>query len=195
MAGGVQMENKSEDNELKNSPQEAAQFLKSATTQQLFDRMQYGFKSFTGSYTWLNGDIKGEISDEMTYNFDFRSGDKLRGTLFAALVYGNELYNRLYGEQRPSRLQSHENKILTITKEKEQKDMAKKEKELVFDKKLFADARNIRVRIEDDCVEIVNDIWLQTGLSATKIVSEMIRFASQHVVLRTPMCFADDEEE
>ena len=73
--------------------------------------------------------------------------------------------------------------------------MAKKEKELVFDKKLFADNRNIRVRIDDDCVEIVNDIWLQTGLSATKIVSEMIRFANQHVVLRTPMCFADDEEE
>ena len=88
-----------------------------------------------------------------------------------------------------------ENKILTIAKEKEQEDMAKKTKELVFDKKQFADARNIRVRIEDDCVEIVNDIWLQTGLSATKIVSEMIRFANQHVVLRTPMCFADDEDE
>lgn len=92
------------------------------------------------------------------------------------------------------RMAPHENKIFTITKEKEQKDMAKKEKELVFDKKLFADNRNIRVRIDDDCVDIVNDIWLQTGLSATKIVSEMIRFASQHVVLRTPMCFADDEE-
>ena len=69
------------------------------------------------------------------------------------------------------------------------------QKELVFDKKLFADARNIRVRIEDDCVEIVNDIWLKTGLSATKIVSDMIRFANQYVVLRTPMCFADEDDE
>ena len=54
-----------------------------------------------------------------------------------------------------------------------------KQDKLIFIKIVF-ESRNVRVRIDDDAADIVNSIWLQTGISATEIVSEMIRYAKKY---------------
>lgn len=52
---------------------------------------------------------------------------------------------------------------------------------LIFTPKKFSESRNCRVRLTDEAAYIVNSLWLQTGLSATEIVSSMIEFAADKV--------------
>lgn len=52
---------------------------------------------------------------------------------------------------------------------------------LVFTPKRFSEARNCRVRLTEEAADIVNTLWLRTGLSATEIVSSMIEFAAERV--------------
>lgn len=66
-----------------------------------------------------------------------------------------------------------------------------KDDKLVFTPKRFSETRNCRVRIEDDAADIVNSLWLRTGLSATYIVSRMIEFAAERVEIEKT---AFDEE-
>lgn len=47
--------------------------------------------------------------------------------------------------------------------------------------KFFSESRNVRVRLTDDAADIVNGLWLRTGLSATEIVSRMVEFAAERV--------------
>ena len=65
--------------------------------------------------------------------------------------------------------------------------------QLVFEKKALSETRNFKVRIEDHCAEIVNSICLQTGLSATHIVSRMIDFAYERVVITPPVAFKSED--
>ena len=63
---------------------------------------------------------------------------------------------------------------------------------LIFTPRRFCESRNVRVRLEDDAAEIVNSLWLRTGLSATYIVSRMIEFAAERVEIEKTAF--DDEE-
>ena len=54
---------------------------------------------------------------------------------------------------------------------------------IVLQKRTFSGSRNVRVRINDEAADIVNDLWLKTGLSATEIVSRMIIFAADHTTI------------
>lgn len=65
--------------------------------------------------------------------------------------------------------------------------------QLIFEKKALPENHNVRVRIEDHCAEIVNSICLQTGLSATHIVSRMIDFAYERVVITPPVAFKSED--
>lgn len=57
----------------------------------------------------------------------------------------------------------------------------KNKDKLIFTPKKFSESRNCRVRLTDEAAYIVNQLWLQTGLSATEIVSSMIEFAAERV--------------
>ncbi len=59
--------------------------------------------------------------------------------------------------------------------------MPKSKDKLIFTPKQFADTRNARVRLSENAADIVNELWLKTGLSATEIVSRMIEFAAERV--------------
>lgn len=62
---------------------------------------------------------------------------------------------------------------------------------LVFTPKRFSESRNCRVRLDEEAADIVNSLWLRTGLSATYIVSRMIEFAAERVEIEKT---AFDEE-
>lgn len=59
--------------------------------------------------------------------------------------------------------------------------MSKSNDKLIFTPKKFSESRNCRVRLTDEAADIVNNLWLKTGLSATEIVSRMIEFAADRV--------------
>ncbi len=63
---------------------------------------------------------------------------------------------------------------------------------LIFTPRRFCESRNVRVRLEDDAAEIINNLWLRTGLSATYIVSRMIEFAAERVEIEKTAF--DDED-
>lgn len=60
----------------------------------------------------------------------------------------------------------------------------KNKDKLIFTPKKFSKSRNCRVRLTDEAAYIVNQLWLQTGLSATEIVSSMIEFAAERVEIK-----------
>lgn len=59
--------------------------------------------------------------------------------------------------------------------------MSKSNDKLIFTPKKFSESRNCRVRLTDEAADIVNNLWLKTGLSATEIVSRMIEFSAERV--------------
>lgn len=59
--------------------------------------------------------------------------------------------------------------------------MSKSNDKLIFTPKKFSESRNCRVRLTDEAADIVNNLWLKTGLSATEIVSRMVEFAAERV--------------
>lgn len=63
---------------------------------------------------------------------------------------------------------------------------------LVFTPKKFSETRNCRVRLTEEAADIVNNLWLRTGLSATQIVSSMIEFAVERVEIEKT-AFDDDD--
>ena len=63
---------------------------------------------------------------------------------------------------------------------------------LVFTPKRFSESRNCRVRLTDEAADIVNNLWLRTGLSATQIVSSMIEYAAERVEIERT-AFDDDD--
>lgn len=66
---------------------------------------------------------------------------------------------------------------------------------LIFTTKVFSASRNIRVGISKDSAAIVNDICLQTGLTASEVVNRMIAFSSSHVEILPGFFFGEDEEK
>lgn len=61
--------------------------------------------------------------------------------------------------------------------------MPKKESEAVLVLKKQVKLKSQSVNIENDAMLIVDNLRAKSGLTATYIVSEMIRFASKHVVI------------
>ena len=92
----------------------------------------------------------------------------------------------------PGYLMGWEESVYTKKEEFTMPKTNKNNDKLVFTPKRFSESRNCRVRLTDDAAEIVNNIWLRTGLSATQIVSSMIEYAAERVEIERT-AFDDDD--
>ena len=66
---------------------------------------------------------------------------------------------------------------------------------LIFTTKVFSESKNIRVGIDRESAAIVNDICLQTGLTASEVVNKMIAFCAPKVEIIPGFFYADETEE
>lgn len=66
------------------------------------------------------------------------------------------------------------------------------QEKLIFVSKRLSANNVVRVTLEKEAAEIINNIWLQTGLPATYLVSRMIEFAAERVEIEKTAF--DDED-
>lgn len=83
-------------------------------------------------------------------------------------------------------------------KRPEKKHQAKENKptdRLIFTTKVFSESQNIRVGINRESAVIVNNICLQTGLTASEIVNRMIAFCEGKVEILPGFYYGDGTDE
>ena len=84
---------------------------------------------------------------------------------------------------------------MEMKRTEKKRQVEKRSDRLVFTTKVFSESKNIRVGIDKDSAAIVNDICLQTGLTASEIVNRMIAFCAPRVEIIPGFFYEDDDGE